>query len=84
MIFIYFQQESVQVDVEADKKRKYKMEINLNDLKYVRRIYQGHSYEIPSLVFIRADGREWPNVFFHQGGSKQFLLKLKEYFVFEK
>lgn len=30
------------------------------------------------------DGRVWPKLYFHKGGSKEFLQELKTYFIFKK
>jgi hypothetical protein len=54
----------------------------MNELNSVRRNYLGHG--IPSLVFFLTDGHTWPKLYFHEGGSKEFLKELKTYNVFKK
>lgn len=63
---------------------KFKMQFDLSELSSVRRIYQGHSYDIPSIVFMLQDGHTWPNLYFHKGGSKEFLQELKTFYIFKK
>jgi hypothetical protein len=40
--------------------------------------------EIPELIFMLKDGRTWPSLFFHRGGSKDFLQQMRKYFLFCK
>lgn len=61
---------------------KYKLQFDVNELSSVRRVYPG--YGIPSIIFMLADGHTWPALYFHKGGSKEFLQELKAYFVFTK
>jgi hypothetical protein len=35
-------------------------------------------------MFYLNDGTKWPALYFHKGGSKEFLQELKHYFVFSK
>lgn len=61
---------------------KYKLQFDVNELNSVRRVYPG--YGIPSIIFMLGDGHTWPALYFHKGGSKEFLQELKAYFVFTK
>lgn len=58
------------------------IQFEINELSSVRRIYQG--YGIPSIIFFLNDGTKWPALYFHKGGSKEFLQELKRFFVFSK
>jgi len=59
-----------------------KLQFEINELNSVRRVYPG--YGIPSIIFMLNDGHTWPALYFHKGGSKEFLQELKAYFVFVK
>lgn len=61
---------------------KYKLQFDVNELNSVRRVYPG--YGIPSIIFMLSDGHTWPALYFHKGGSKEFLQELKAYFVFTR
>ncbi len=66
----------------ATASSKYKLQFDINELSSVRRVYPG--YGIPSIIFMLSDGHTWPALYFHKGGSKEFLQELKAYFVFTK
>lgn len=76
--------ESVTVENKASNcvTSKYKLQFDVNELNSVRRVYPG--YGIPSIIFMLSDGHTWPALYFHKGGSKEFLQELKAYFVFTK
>lgn len=76
--------ESVSVENRASNSAasKYRLQFDVNELSSVRRVYPG--YGIPSIIFMLNDGRTWPSLYFHKGGSKEFLQELKTYFVFTK
>ena len=76
--------ESISVENRATNlvSSKYKLQFDVNELSSVRRVYPG--YGIHSIIFMLSDGHTWPALYFHKGGSKEFLQELKTYFVFTK
>ena len=71
------------VSLQAKISSKYKLEFNTLELRSIKRVYNGEGFA--SITFMLDDGRSWPPLFFHKGGSKEFLTgELNRYFILKK
>lgn len=77
-----FNKDREDISIESKTSSSLKLQFEIHELNSVRRVYPG--YGIPSIMFYLNDGTKWPALYFHKGGSKEFLQELKHYFVFSK
>lgn len=77
-----FNKDREDISIESKASNNLKLQFEMHELNSVRRIYPG--YGIPSIMFYLNDGTKWPALYFHKGGSKEFLQELKHFCVFSK